>query len=260
MDKVLSTLRQCVRDWTDEGKAERDSTYQIVIDELMKRFGHLSVEERAGISVLVPGAGLGRLAWEIVSRGFTTQGNEFSFFMLLVSAFILNNTEGPRDHILFPWIHSFSNHTSTENMLRPVYVPNVATADIPPTAGFSMVAGEFCSVYNSEPGTHDEHSRDAVVSCFFLDTAKNIVAYLETIHRVLKPGGVFINIGPLLYHWEGLSKELSVELTLDELLLLIKQIGFDIVEERRVDASYASNISSMMETRYRCSFFVCSKR
>jgi hypothetical protein len=45
---------------------------------------------RAGIKVLVPGAGLGRLAFDIAKSGFSTQGNEFSFYMLLASNFILN--------------------------------------------------------------------------------------------------------------------------------------------------------------------------
>lgn len=31
---------------------------------------------------------------------------------------------------------------------------------------------------------------DAVVTCFFIDTAHNIVEYLEVIARALKPGGV----------------------------------------------------------------------
>jgi hypothetical protein len=31
---------------------------------------------------------------------------------------------------------------------------------------------------------------DAVVTCFFIDTAHNIVEYIEIIARILKPGGV----------------------------------------------------------------------
>ena len=42
------------------------------------------------VSILVPGAGLGRLAFELAQRGYTCQGNEFSMFMLLASNFILN--------------------------------------------------------------------------------------------------------------------------------------------------------------------------
>lgn len=42
------------------------------------------------IKILVPGAGLGRLAFEIAKLGYTCQGNEFSLFMLLASQFVLN--------------------------------------------------------------------------------------------------------------------------------------------------------------------------
>ena len=50
----------------------------------------LSSSHSSEVSVLVPGAGLGRLAYEIASRGFTCQGNEFSMHMLFGSNFILN--------------------------------------------------------------------------------------------------------------------------------------------------------------------------
>jgi len=42
------------------------------------------------IQILVPGAGLGRLAFEIARRGYSCQGNEFSLFMLFASNFVLN--------------------------------------------------------------------------------------------------------------------------------------------------------------------------
>lgn len=31
---------------------------------------------------------------------------------------------------------------------------------------------------------------DAVVTCFFIDTAHNIIEYIEVISRILKDGGV----------------------------------------------------------------------
>lgn len=35
---------------------------------------------------------------------------------------------------------------------------------------------------------------DAVVTCFFIDTAHNIVEYIEIISRILKEGGVSSSI------------------------------------------------------------------
>ncbi|KAJ3086355.1 hypothetical protein HK102_013243, partial [Quaeritorhiza haematococci] len=90
MDKVRSTIRQFVRDWSEEGRWERDRTYGPICEVLERRFGRLSVADRGAIKVLVPGAGLGRLTYEIAKRGFSCQGNEFSFYMLLGSNYILN--------------------------------------------------------------------------------------------------------------------------------------------------------------------------
>ena len=42
------------------------------------------------VNILVPGAGLERLAWEIAMLGYACQGNEWSFFMLFSSNFVLN--------------------------------------------------------------------------------------------------------------------------------------------------------------------------
>ena len=42
---------------------------------------------------------------------------------------------------------------------------------------------------------------DCVVTCFFIDTAHNVIEYIECISKILKKGGVWINIGPLLYHY-----------------------------------------------------------
>lgn len=51
---------------------------------------------------------------------------------------------------------------------------------------------------------------DAVVTCFFIDTAHNIVEYLEVIARVLKPGGVclkYISNTVLALSWHVLVME-----------------------------------------------------
>lgn len=42
------------------------------------------------MSVCIPGAGLGRLAFECAKRGYRSQGNEWSVYMLLASNLVLN--------------------------------------------------------------------------------------------------------------------------------------------------------------------------
>lgn len=38
---------------------------------------------------------------------------------------------------------------------------------------------------------------DCVVTCYFIDTAHNVIAYIENISKILKPGGYWINLGKL---------------------------------------------------------------
>lgn len=87
-DKVRSTLRSFVRDWTKEGAPERDACYRPLLEALEAHFPDAA--SRTSKKVLVPGCGLGRLAMEVAARGFWSQGNEFSTYMLIASHFALN--------------------------------------------------------------------------------------------------------------------------------------------------------------------------
>lgn len=40
-------------------------------------------------------------------------------------------------------------------------------------------------------------SWDCVVTCYFIDTAHSVIAYIENISKILKPGGYWINLGKL---------------------------------------------------------------
>ena len=61
-----------------------------------------------------------------------------------------------------------------------------------------------------------------------MDTAKNIIEYVETISRLLKKGGVWINFGPLLYHWTDMPDSISLELSYQELRDIMIGYGFKI--------------------------------
>lgn len=78
-----------MRDWSSEGEQERLQCYHPIISEITKYFEGIDTD-LSKFKILVPGAGLGRLMFELANKGFFCEGNEFSFFMLIVSNFILN--------------------------------------------------------------------------------------------------------------------------------------------------------------------------
>ncbi|XP_021303566.1 carnosine N-methyltransferase isoform X2 [Sorghum bicolor] len=257
VDKVRCIVRNIVRDWGEEGQKERDECYKPILEELNRLFPNRS--DQRPPSCLVPGAGLGRLALEISSLGFVSQGNEFSYYMLICSNFILNHTQEANEWTIYPWIHSNCNSLSDNDQLRPVSFPDIHPSSAGITEGFSMCAGDFVEVYSEES---QESAWDAVVTCFFLDTAHNIVEYIEIISKVLKDGGVWINLGPLLYHFAdsyGPDDDMSIELSLEDVKKVAYHYGFTMEVEKMIETTYTSNMKAMMQNRYHAAFWTMRK-
>ena len=209
------------------------------------------------VKVLVPGAGLGRLAWEIAHRGYECQGSEFSLYMLFTSNFLLNKCPSVDMFKIHPYIHEFCNNVSSKDQLREVTFPDVDPSSLPEDAKFSMAAGDFLDVYSSPEYVS---SQNCVITCFFIDCAHNIVEFVQTIHKVLKQGGTWINLGPLLYHFSDIRGENSIEPDYQTLKAIIQDMGFTIMEENdKVACTYSQNPSSMLQYTYNCVMFTAKK-
>ena len=271
-DAVLHSLN---REWGVHGAEERKLTFDPLVQELLHR---LPVHADGGNAytqrVLVPGCGLARLPIEIASRGYCVEGNEFSAYMLMASNFVLNRVYKPGELSINPYADKVSNILRTADVVEPVLIPDRPAAQILQSGAFfdscndrsntyprfSMAAGDFCEIYGPksaeevQQGQEEEESKgvpgqisnaetfDSVVTCFFIDTAPVVIDYLATIHHCLRPGGIWINFGPLLYHWmtdnEGNGDSrygASIELSWDELRLVIESMGFDILTHRDYD-------------------------
>ncbi|XXQ38663.1 Carnosine N-methyltransferase [Plasmodiophora brassicae] len=254
-EKIKSTLRQFVREWSADGADERGQSYGRLLQTLCDLFPADKCD-RGQIRVLTPGSGLGRLTWEVARLGFMSEGNEFSYFMLIGSHFMLNCYPADRPALdLYPYVSQTTNVVSQADRLRRFQVPDVHPASTPISGSMSMVAGDFLEVY-----TDDVDGFDAIVTCFFIDTAHNIVQYIETIARILKPGGYWINLGPLLYHFSD-TNELSIELSYEEVKALLPTFGLTMIDETLpVDCFYVGNARSMMQFLYKCAFFTCQKQ
>ena len=81
IEKIHSVMKTLARDWSKEGQEEREQSYQLILDEIEQIFNHLNSAQRSDTKILVPGAGGGRLAFEIAAKGYECQGNDFSLYM-----------------------------------------------------------------------------------------------------------------------------------------------------------------------------------
>ena len=120
-----------------------------------------------------------------------------------------------------------------------------------------MVAGDFMEVYSKKKQFNSWH---CIASCFFLDTAHNIMQYLEIISKMLIKGGYLINIGPLLYHFEDMTNDPSVELTHEQLIKTLPAFGFKLIKQKKnIKTSYTCNPHSMLQMHYNCVFWIAQK-
>ncbi|CRG99835.1 N2227-like protein, putative [Plasmodium relictum] len=247
MSKVRSTLRQFVRDWSYEGKNERENAYGPILRSLDK---YLPITDKYVPKILCPGSGLGRLPYEVAKKGYRSQGNEFSYFMLLASNYILNYYNERNSLNIQPYCLSTSNRKSRDDHLKIIQLPDVNTYNkVVLNTEFSMCAGELIEVYYNE-----KEQFDGVLTCFFLDTAKNIFMYIRTFANILKPNSLWSNVGPLLYHYAEMPNEMSIELSWDEIKLIISK-WFSFLEIKWIDNYYTTNFDSMMQVQYHCIFF-----
>ena len=257
--QIRSTLRLFVRDWSKEGIEERNATHKPILEELQSFFKDRPKKDfENGINVLVPGSGLGRLVYEIAKLGFKSQGSEISLYMLLCFSYLLNKSTKVEEFTIQPFIHTLSNLFNVESAFKKIKIPDenikeeLSKTD---TGKITMTSGDFCLSFQNKSNIFD-----SVVTCFFIDTANNIVEYIETIHNILKVGGLWINVGPLLYHHSDRYNEISIELAWNEIKEIIIGYGFEFTKEKRIETTYSTDKDSMVERVYKCVFFCAVKK
>ena len=190
VEKVRYVLKNLARIGSAEAAGEREQSHGPIIRELTARHPPPGPDRDVyPPRVLVPGAGLGRPVMEIARRGYQAEGNEFSYYMLLTSSYILNHASraNPVDH---PPVGPLElqppkRRRSTRGGSHPDVPACHAIVDGAAVGGsMSMCAGDFVECYGDDQNVG---AWDAVCTCFFIDTAHNVVEYLQTIASCLVP-------------------------------------------------------------------------
>ncbi|EIN06429.1 N2227-domain-containing protein [Punctularia strigosozonata HHB-11173 SS5] len=275
--KVREVFKHFVRDWSEDGAPERGVIFQPILDALKA----VDVERRVEMHVLVPGSGLGRLAWEISQLGFRTTANELSPYMTMAARFLHSpaTTQSIGQHTVHPYAHWWSHQRNRDAVFRGIAFPDVVPRL---TELLTLKEGDFLrlDVPESRGG---ECGYDYIVTLFFIDTSLNAIATIRQIYSLLKPGGTWINLGPLL--WTG-GAQASVELSLEEVYDVAKEMGFvitgldsnycgfsgaessindhhgpsmDILRPRTIDCEYTADSRAMMRWIYKAEFWVATK-
>jgi N2227-like protein len=116
--------------------------------------------------------------------GYAVEACELDYSAILAYHYILNCTHEPFEHTFYPFVTHWVHQLNATQRFQPVRIP-----DILPSHNVKLVEGDFLKELTEE-GVYD-----AIVTLFFIDMSENIIDFLETIKRLLKVGGLWVNLG-----------------------------------------------------------------
>lgn len=256
LSQLMAAVKSAARDWSSLGDIEREQTYRPIVNALNE---YLPKES----NVLIPGAGLCRLAVEIASNGFTAYANEQAFVMLLMTQIALRRK---RTFKIYPFLHQISGLDSFQDSLVHSTFPEakirlnddlVENGIIDPLEllyqhQLNLLAGGFEAIQYARNQLYD-----SVVTCYFIDVVADIPKAINLIYNIIRPGGYWINFGPMLLH--RCEDNFFSTMTLDDLKKIAIETGFQIIKEERVETTYIENPKSHLKSSYNCQFLILQK-
>ena len=257
VNKLRSTLKLFIKDWSIEGKKERDIIYNPIIDEIKKYFSDKTNINKNN-TILIPGAGLCRLAFEIAKLGYEVDAIEVSYYMIICSNYLFNSDLNKNQYQIQPLIHSFNCLKYENDPFQIFNVPDENISEIMKNKDFgklNIIPGDFILSFKDKNNCYD-----AIITSFFIDTANNIIQFIEIIYNVIKQGGIWINVGPLLYHFHDIENEVSIELSWEEVKKIILKFGFEIYNEKMINSTYSEIEDRLKTTIYTCIYFKAIKK
>lgn len=214
--RVVESLCHFARDWSDDNEHKKE------IEPLLNFIkNNLSDFNPNKTKIIVPGSGLGRVAHECAKLGFETHSVEFSGLMVAMNEYIYSNDE-LKDNI-YPYLHTNSNHLTFADQIRSVGIKHVEKP---------LSLSLHCADFTKFESIVKQNEDVVIVTCFFIDTAENLIEYIESINRLCENSKgsngkrLWINMGPLKY-----GTAAKIELTQEEIKQLVKIMGWEIIQE-----------------------------
>ena len=249
-DTAQQVVAHTARDWTKGAQPCRDETSGWILQQLTEYYRSslplLSSITEEELHVLVPGAGLGRLAYDIATcvdlGNVCVEANDSSAIMALASRSVLDiivSGDEREQRVMYPFVSDpTTNEISSDKRFDHEIFPDDAAFDAlrryQETVGRSVSnlsynVGDFVASYAqaSRQGRYD-----AITTCFFVDTANNIYEYVAIMKHLLrshevseKKKSIWINCGPVQWHpcaW--------LRPTVEELYDILVASGFELIQ------------------------------
>lgn len=258
-DTALQVIHHTTRDWTVGAAPCREETTGWIVRAIIEYSSHYDsshYDECDGLRVLVPGAGLGRLAYEIstckdlVDMGVVpyVEANDSSVTMVFAAHNILKilqrqQEEGQRSQFkstIFPFLSdSQVNEIDARKRFEMEAFPDESAIksyncyfDLSGThPKLSFTIGDFVSTYSQQAKQNQYH---AVATSFFIDTATNIYEYIFIMKHILSDNGIWVNCGPVQWHPCALLRP-----TVEQLKDMLQVAGFELLSWSIVNQAVA---------------------
>ena len=232
-----------IREWTEEGKKERDISYGQIIEELKKYCP-------TNKNILLTKDSFGRLAYELLKIGYNVTFCNYYYYHLFITDYLYNCSKKNGD-VICPRIHSFCSSYTSESVTKKLNIPDVEI-DKNLSKNLTVIQNEF--VYNYK-GQKDLF--DGVVTFFATEDVKNMIEFVEVVHDVLKTGGIWINFGSLANNMEPYG---GFALTWEEWKKVIENYGFEFKREETQNVLYCYSEGYAMPNTIGVIFFSVIKK
>ena len=240
-------FRHIIREWTLNGKEERDTNYIPIIENVKK---YISPHSK----ILIPGAGLLRLGYELAKIGYNIDANDNIFLNVILCDYLFNYSK--MNQLLFqPLIRSFRNYLTEDEVFTKFSFPD-ENINLDGKGKITMLGGDFIKLYKDKNSIYD-----CVITCFFIDRVNNVFEYIDIIEKVLKKGGIWINFGPLRFQFTCYQNIPIIQLPYDKLKEVIIKFGFEFIhEEKNKTVIYCGIKNYMKNDVFNCVFFTVRKK
>ena len=247
-DTALQVIHHTARDWTVGAAPCRDETILWIVRAIVQYY---ALDEYHGnghdLRVLIPGAGLGRLAFEVstcrdlIENGVVpkVEANDSSVTMIFATQNVMKmlqqqQQQGEQNQLqsaIFPFVSDPQvNEIDARKRFEMEVFPDECaigsyqryyelTGEEHPNLSFTV--GDFVSIYSQET---KESQYDVVATSFFIDTATNIYEYIFIIKHLLDSNGIWVNCGPTQWHPCALLRP-----TVEQLKDMLQLAGFELL-------------------------------